>query len=85
MGNRICYVKGGVCRMSWIVVGDTDKFDDCLAQVGFNDKESADEFARKLTESEEMRKMYNLAHYKNFRSKETTPEREWWNDPFLAN
>ena len=71
--------------MSWIVVGDSPRYEDCLVQTGFNTESEAKAFADKLNENPELQNKYGIKEHKNFRPKETKPSEEWWNDPFLAN
>lgn len=71
--------------MGWIVVADTDRFDDCLVSVGFCDEEDAQKFADELNADQELQNKYGIKGHRNFRPKHTEPRNEWWNDPFLAN
>ena len=70
--------------MGWIVVGDTPKYEDCLVMVAYSE-ENAKELAEQFNKDEEFRKQHRVENHKNFRPKQTKPENEWWNDPFLAN
>lgn len=70
--------------MGYIIIGDTEKYKDCLVVVCCGKENAEKTLARMQTAptNEDRRRMKG---HTNFRIQETKPEEEWWNDPFLAN
>lgn len=71
-------------KSEYIIVGDTDKFEDCLVLVCRTEESAKEALHRMLTDPsrDDERRMKG---HTNFRIKEVKAEDCWWNDPFLAN
>lgn len=62
----------------YIIVGDTERFDDCLICVAGKTKESAEEtLNRMMTNPTENDKRLMFGH-RNLRIKEVPAEKYWW-------
>ena len=72
--------------MEYIIVGDTESFNDCLIKVllGHNLEQAQNALHRFLTKPTEDEKR-DIKKYKNIRIKETESGVCWWHDSFLAN
>ena len=71
--------------MGYIIVGDTEKYKDCLIYTIAGDRKFAEEVLERMkTNPSDLDKVV-MEHHTNVRIAETKPEEEWWNDPFLAN
>lgn len=69
----------------YIIVGDTDKYTECLVATCGKSEEWANEvLQRMLTNPTENDKRLMERHH-NFKVKKIAGEDCWWNDPFLAN
>ena len=71
--------------MGYIIVGDTDKYEDCLVYTIMGGRDLAEKVLDRLNNNPDDRDKRVRETMHNFRIKETKPEGEWWNDPFLAN
>lgn len=72
----------------YIIVGDTKDYKDCLVCIcGGNDKDYADQYLKDLLNCKRKLEGYkeSIDNYSNLHVENTTPENEWWKDPFLAN
>ena len=71
--------------MEYIIVGDTEKYNDCLIYVcGKNKQRANDVLARMLHTPNEQDKA-EMKKHKNIRVKEVNDNDCWWNDPWLCN
>ena len=69
----------------YIIVGDTEEFDECLVALCGTDFEKAKEALDKMiNDPDEHAKELSKGH-KNLRLKEVKSADCWWNDPVLAN
>lgn len=71
--------------MGWIIVGDTDKYKDCLIKVCYGDRKFAEATLERMLNNPDEHDLKCMEGAHNFRVQSTKPEEEWWNDPFLAN
>ena len=71
--------------MGWIIVGDTDKYEGCLVYTINGGKELAEQVLDRMMNNPNKEDLRVRETHRNLRIKETKPEDEWWNDPFLAN
>lgn len=68
-----------VHNLEYIIIGDTDRFSNCLVYVCGKSKENAENvLSRILTEPTEQDKRM-LEEHKNLRVKEVQSEKCWWN------
>ena len=69
----------------YIIIGDTERFDECLVAVCGNDKDHAMKVLnRMINNPTENDKRLTKGHH-NLRVQEANSGECWWNDPFLAN
>lgn len=72
--------------MGYIIIGDTEKYSDCLVQVlNTSDRDEAEQRLQKFVDGTDYNTMRLKEGHTNFRIEWVKPEDEWWNDPFLAN
>ena len=69
--------------VEYIIIGDTEKFKDCLVYTCGKSKENAEKVLAEVLANPKADE--TLARHTNFRIKEVESEKMWWNDPFLAN
>ena len=71
--------------MGYIIVGDTEKFGECLIYTINGGRDLAEEVLNRMLTSPDEEDKRVMQTHRNLRIKETKKEDEWWNDPFLAN
>lgn len=72
--------------MEFIIVGDTEKFDDCLVKVlGKISKQEAEAKLKAFVEAPTENDKRLAERHSNFKIKAIEDEACWWNDPFLCN
>lgn len=71
--------------MGYIIVGDTERYKDCLVTVIHGDKTFAEEVLDRLVNHPTITDRRMIEGHTNLRLQETEEKDEWWNDPFLAN
>ena len=71
--------------VEYIIVGDTERFNDCLVTVVKGDMQRAEERLEQMLTAPTPNDKILIGNCKNLRIKESAPEKAWWNDPFLAN
>lgn len=69
----------------YVIVGDTERFKDCLVTVVKGDMQRAEERLEQMLTAPTPNDKILIGNCKNLRIKESEPEKAWWNDPFLAN
>lgn len=69
----------------YIIVGDTDKYEECLVYTCGKNKENAEKALNKLLHNPDATDEHFRKDHRNFRILEVSDESCWWNDPFLAN
>lgn len=67
----------------YIIIGDTEKYKDCLVYTCGKNKEHAEKVLAEILANPTADD--TLARHSNFRIKEVEEKDQWWNDPFLAN
>lgn len=68
----------------WIIVGDTEKYTECLVRPCGTKADAEKELQRMLTAPDSHDKHLMEGMF-NFKVVEVPLESCWWNDPFLAN
>lgn len=71
--------------VEYIIVGDTERFKDCLVTVVKGDMQRAEERLEQMLTAPTPNDKILIGDCKNLRIKESKPKEAWWNDPFLAN
>lgn len=71
--------------MGWIIIGDTSEYKDCLVCVCHLNKTEAEKVLDRMINNPTQNDLACIGKCTNLRLKNTKPEEEWWNDPFLAN
>ena len=69
----------------YVIVGDTERFNDCLVTVVKGDMQRAEEKLEQMLTAPTPNDKILIGNCKNLRIKESKSEKAWWNDPFLAN
>lgn len=69
----------------YIIIGDTDRFNDCLVCLAGRTKEEAEEVLNRMINNPTDNDKKTMEGHRNFRIKEVDSKTAWWNDPFLAN
>ena len=69
----------------YIIIGDTDKYKDCLVYVCGESRENAERVLNRMLTDPTKDDLANLAKHNNLRVEEVESKDCWWNDPFLAN
>jgi len=70
--------------MEYIIVGDTEQFEDCLVCTCSN-KEHAEKVLNEFLNNPTEEDKRLIAGHFNLRIEELDDSEGWWNDPFLAN
>lgn len=71
--------------MGYIIVGDTERYKECLIKVCSGDKVQAQKSLVKFLSGETEQDRKDLAKHTNIHLMHTDREDEWWADSFLAN
>lgn len=69
----------------YIIVGDTEKYGECLVYVCGKDEKKAQEILEKVLTSPTDQDRRVMESHSNLRLKKVESRLCWWNDPFLAN
>ena len=67
-------------EVSYVIVGDTERFKDCLVAACIGSKEDAEKSLEQLLNSEDAEDKKIVSEYTNLRLKETRREDSWWLD-----
>ena len=69
----------------YIIVGDTERFTDCLVSVCGTDYNVAKEALDRMTNNPTERDLKITEGHFNLRIEKVSQDECWWNDPFLSN
>jgi hypothetical protein len=69
----------------YIIVGDTDKYKDCLIYTCGKSLEHARNVLDQMLNNPDENDLKSMEGHYNIRIKEVQSKDGWWNDPFLAN
>lgn len=69
----------------YIIVGDTEKYKDCLVYTVGKDRDHAEKVLQRMFTNPGPDDLEVLKDHTNLRIKEVKSSECWWNDPFLAN
>ena len=75
----------GITMTEYIIVGDTNKFKDCLIYTCGSDKDIAEDYLYRILHEPTENDVKATTGMTNIRIKEVSEENQWWNDPFLRN
>lgn len=67
-----------MANSDYIIVGDTEKYDECLVCVCGKDKNNAEEALRRIIENPTENDKRLIKGYKNLRIKEVPANKCWW-------
>ena len=69
----------------YIIVGDTERFTDCLVAVCGTDMHRAEEVLHRFLTDPGDNDLKIIEGHFNLRIEKVKAEDCWWNDPFLSN
>lgn len=69
----------------YIIVGDTKSFKDCLVTVCKGSRAFAEKTLERMLYAPTENDLLLMKGHTNLRIKEVVENKQWWNDPFLAN
>ena len=70
---------------NYIIVGDTERFNDCLVTVVYGGLEDAKRVLDRMLNNPNEHDKQNMKGHKNFRIEFCEAKNCWWNDPVLCN
>ena len=71
--------------MGYIIVGDTEKFKDCLVHICHTSKDEALKLLHRFITAPTEEDKRNIGQCFNLRLESTDGVSCWWDDPFLCN
>lgn len=71
--------------MEWTIIGDTEKYKNCLVSIGYPTKEAAEKAIHRMIHTPTENDKRLTAGHTNLRPFAEKDENCWWRDPFLAN
>jgi len=69
----------------YVIMGDTERFNDCLVAVCGSDKDHAMKVLNRMINNPTENDKLLIKGHHNLRVQEVNSGECWWNDPFLAN
>lgn len=69
----------------YIIVGDTERYKDCLVYTCGKNRANAEKVLDRLLHNPAKYESHIVETHTNFRIEEVVEKDQWWNDPFLVN